>query len=100
MWAEDEAVGGQDWSFAFAEHFAKVDGIRLVVEGCVDVAGGGVEIHRLEWVERRRECDVGYVGTEPDSEIGEASFVVRPIRDERELIHRHRRRRLPFSPFR
>lgn len=96
----DAAVAvAPDSSSSFEAHFSTVAVIRLVVEGYAGAAGDGAETHRLALVGKQMGCGVGYVGTQLDSGIEEASFEVLQSHDESDSIHRRRRHHHPSFLF-
>jgi len=93
-----DAVGEQDSSSSFVDHFWTVVAIRSVVVGYAGAVGDGAETRRLASVGRQMECDVGYVGRQLDSGIEEASFAALPSRGESDLIHHRHHHHRPSFP--
>ena len=88
----------QDWSLLFSGHFWKKGEIRAGAEEYVVFVVDDAGRRHLEWEERPRVYDVGYVGMQVDFGIEEASFAVRLIHGEKDQIHPHHHHRHPSFP--
>lgn len=89
----------QGWNLFYDHsHFSRKDESQVVVVEYVGVVVDDVGIHRLEWEERRMECDVGYAGRLADFGIEEASSEARLSHDGMDQIRHHHRHRRPIFP--